>query len=166
MFLLRWYSNWATPHIETWTHSPWFGRGLKSFSFNWNHSPGPRTYWSSAFFVSSQKEFSVWQSGGQRVSLLSWGAFERYKGQARECRPKNRQGCIFIIKEKVGRGEDHLHFHFWVGVKAYIISFPFDSMQSHWDSHEIFKSYINKGVVINTKIWQFIPSFSTMLPFT
>lgn len=70
--------------------------------------PIPRTYWSSTFFVSSQKEFSVWQSGGQRVSLLSWGAFERYKGQARECRPKNRQGCIFTIqRKKLGGGEDH-----------------------------------------------------------
>lgn len=29
-------------------------------------------------------------------------------GQARESSPKNREGYIFIIKEKVRKGEDHL----------------------------------------------------------
>jgi len=32
--------------------------------------------------------------------------------QAREHHPKNKQGFIFIIKAKVGRGEDHLIPHF------------------------------------------------------
>ena len=28
-------------------------------------------------------------------------------GQARECNPKNKEGYIFVIKERVGRGEDY-----------------------------------------------------------
>ena len=47
-------------------------------------------------------------------------------GQARERSPKNEEGYVFIIKEKVGRGEDHLLPHSWADVKAYIISSFFD----------------------------------------
>ena len=64
-----------------WNHIfPWMGfeptildlgGDLNPGSFNWNHSPGIRTYWSSGSFVSSQKEFSVRQSNRQRMSLLA-----------------------------------------------------------------------------------------------
>ena len=32
-------------------------------------------------------------------------------GQASECNPENKEGYVFVIKEKVGRGEDY-HFLF------------------------------------------------------
>ena len=40
--------------------------------------------------------------------------------------PKDKEGYIFIIKEKVGRGEDHCLTHFWVDVKAYSLSSSLD----------------------------------------
>ena len=57
-------------------------------------------------------------------------------GQARERSPKNKEGYIFIIKEKVGREEDHLLPHFWVDIKAYIISSSFDPVWSNGDGHD------------------------------
>ena len=39
-------------------------------------------------------------------------------GQARECRPENKEGYTFIIKEKVGRGEDHPLPQSWADPKA------------------------------------------------
>ena len=56
-------------------------------------------------------------------------------GQARECSPENKEGYIFIVKEKVGRGEDHLLPHFGVDIKAYIISSPLYPIWSNWDHH-------------------------------
>ena len=56
-------------------------------------------------------------------------------GQARERSPKNKEGYIFIIKEKVGREEDHLLPHSWVDIKAYISSSSFDPIWSNWDCH-------------------------------
>lgn len=57
-------------------------------------------------------------------------------GQAREhSSPKNKAGYVFIIKEKVGRGEDHLLPHFVVDIKAYIISSSFGPIWSKWDCH-------------------------------
>ena len=56
-------------------------------------------------------------------------------GQAREHSPENKEGYIFIIKEKVGRGEDNLLPHFWADVKAYILSSSFDPIWSNWDCH-------------------------------
>ena len=56
-------------------------------------------------------------------------------GQARERSPKNKEGYIFIIKEKVGREEDHFLPHSCVDVKAYIISSSFDHICSNWDCH-------------------------------
>ena len=45
------------------------------------------------------------------------------KGLAKECSsPENKEGCVFIIKEKVG-----LSFpSFLSDVKVYVISFSFD----------------------------------------
>ena len=52
------------------------------------------------------------------MSLLSWDASERYKGASKECRPKNRWGDIFIIKERVGKGEDHFLPQSCINVKT------------------------------------------------
>ena len=64
--------------------------------------------------------------------------------QARECSPENKEGYIFIMKEKVGRGEDHFLPHFWVDVKAYIISSSFNPVSSncHGTVMVLFKSYV------------------------
>lgn len=50
-------------------------------------------------------------------------------GRARENSPENKEGYIFIIKEKVRRGEDYpLLSNLGVDVKAYIISSSFDPL--------------------------------------
>ena len=57
-------------------------------------------------------------------------------GLARErSSPEKKEGYIFIIKEKVGRGEDNLLPHSWVDVKAYIISSSFGPLRFNWDCH-------------------------------
>ena len=56
-------------------------------------------------------------------------------GQARERSPENKEGYIFIIQGKVGRGEDHLPPHSSVDVKAYIISSSFDPVRFNRDCH-------------------------------
>ena len=63
------------------------------------------------------------QSGRQRVSLLVQDICERHQWAGKA---QNKEDYIFIIKEKVGRGEDHLLPHFWVDIKAYIITSSFD----------------------------------------
>ena len=57
-------------------------------------------------------------------------------GQAREhsC-PRNKEGYVFIIKEKVGREEDYLLPHPWVDFKADIISSSFHLIWLNWDCH-------------------------------
>ena len=52
---------------------------------------------------------------------------------AGEHSPENKEGYIFIIKEKVGRGEHHLLPQSWADVKAYIISSSFDPSWSNPD---------------------------------
>ena len=54
--------------------------------------------------------------------------------QARECSPENKEGYVFIIKEKVDWEENHLS-HSWVDVKAYLISSSFDPIWSNWECH-------------------------------
>ena len=56
-------------------------------------------------------------------------------GPAREHSPEYKEGCFFIIKENVGRGEDHLLPHSWADVKAYIISSSFRPIWFNWDCH-------------------------------
>ena len=56
-------------------------------------------------------------------------------GQARENCPENKEAYIFIVKEKVGRGEDHLLPHSWVDGKVYIISSSFGPIWSTQDCH-------------------------------
>ena len=48
---------------------------------------------------------------------------------------ENKEGYIFIIKEKAGRGEDHLLSHSWADVKAYIISLSFGPIWFNGDCH-------------------------------
>ena len=62
--------------------------------------------------------------------------------QIRECSPGNKKGYIFIIKEKVGRIEDHFLPHFGVDIKAYIISSSFDPICSTGVAMVQFKSYV------------------------
>ena len=47
-------------------------------------------------------------------------------GQTRERSPENKEGYIFIIKEKGGKGEDRPLPHFWLDVKACILSSSFN----------------------------------------
>ena len=55
----------------------------------------------------------------------------------KECSsPENKEGYIFIIKEKAGKEEDHLLPHAWVDIKAYIISSSFGPLWFNQDSHD------------------------------
>ena len=55
----------------------------------------------------------------------------------KECSsPENKEGYIFIIKEKAGREEDHLLPHSWVDIKASIISSSFGPLWFTQDGHD------------------------------
>ena len=59
--------------------------------------------------------------------------------QAREYSPENKEGYVFIIREKLEQEEDYLLPHSWVDIKAYIIISSFDPIRSNWDCHGAFK---------------------------
>ena len=83
-----------------------------------------------------QNEFSV-RPRGRRRMLVRDGS-----GQAKEHSPENKDGYIFIIKEKMGRGQDHLLPHFWVDIKAYIISSSLTLYGLTRTAMALFKSYV------------------------
>ena len=56
--------------------------------------------------------------------------------QAKERSLENTEGYTFIIKEKVDVERTTFFPHFWVNVKAYIISFSFDPILSNGDLHQ------------------------------
>ena len=63
--------------------------------------------------------------------------------QARQHSPENKEGYIFIIREKVERqGEDHSLPHFWIDVKVYVISSSFDPYGLAGSVTGLLKSYV------------------------
>ena len=63
--------------------------------------------------------------------------------QARQHSPENKEGYIFIIREKVERqGEDRPLPHFWIDVKVYIISSSFDPYGLAGSVTGLLKSYV------------------------
>ena len=55
-------------------------------------------------------------------------------GQAGERSPENKEGYVFIIKEKVRRGEDHPLPQPEADVRSFVSS-PFDPTRSNWNCH-------------------------------
>ena len=63
--------------------------------------------------------------------------------QARQHSPENKEGYIFIIREKMERqGEDHPLPHFWIDVKVYIISSCLDPYGLSGSVTGLLKSYV------------------------
>ena len=56
------------------------------------------------------------------MKILAQDACERYKQAGKAVQAQNKEGCIFRIKEKGERGEDHLLPYSGVDIMAYIIS--------------------------------------------
>ena len=61
--------------------------------------------------------------------------------QARECSPKNKEGYIFIIKEKVDWEENHLS-HSWVDVRLASLVPPLTLYGLTGTVMVLFKSYV------------------------
>ena len=127
--------------------------GSETHSFWWDSNPAiPQTgTWTTVLGLEGKQTHCLLIETSRLVSgltgaqvLLSWcrkdSAWGKVMGkewiyqskmlvrdtsrQARECSSEDKEGCIFIIKEKVGSEEDHL-LSPKVDIKAYIISFSF-----------------------------------------
>ena len=83
-----------------------------------------------------QNEFSV-RPRGRRRMLVRDGS-----GQAKGHSPENKDGYIFIIKEKMGRGQDHLLPHFWVDIKVTSLVPPLTLYGLTETVMALFKSYV------------------------
>ena len=55
-----------------------------------------------------------------------------------ESSSKNKEGNIFITKEKVGREEGHLLPHSWVDIKAYIVTSSCNPIWSNGTARVLF----------------------------
>ena len=78
---------------------------------------------------------SLWDKATSEVKLLAQDACERDKQAGKGVQAQNKEGCVFIIKEKGERGEDHLLPYSGVDIMAYIISSLSNAVWSNRDFH-------------------------------
>ena len=64
------------------------------------------------------------------------------RGQVRACSPENNEGYVFIIKEKAGRGENHLLPHSWAHTKPTSLVPPLTLYGLTETVTAVFKSYV------------------------